>query len=97
MYVTYKDVEYYRARIWPNACFGNGDRTAYVLTNKSVAELVTKFNANLYGGQATLNVFANGKVTLTKTYYDERKEEWKEEEVRTLTEAEYEGIELVEA
>ena len=94
--VYYNDTQHYDKRM-PNACFGNGDRTAYILTTDSIEALNKKFDINLWGEyDATLNIFANGKVNLMKMKYSYKDEEFIEQEIKVLTQEEFDQIQLIE-
>ena len=86
MKVEYIDKQTYIEDRMPRACFGHGDRTAYVLSTDSKALLNKKFHINLWGEyDATLNIYADGYANLMKMGYSYRDEEFQEVEILKLT------------
>ena len=86
MKVKYIDKQTYIEKRMPRACFGHGDRTAYVLSTDSKSLLNKKFHINLWSEyDSTLNVYADGYVNLMKMGYNYRDEEFQEVEILKLT------------
>ena len=96
--VEYDAKMVYQESRMPNACFGHGDRTAYILSTDGIEKLNKKFKVNLWSEyDATLNVFTDGTVNLMKMHYNSYDEEFQEEELYVLTDAEFAELKLQEA
>ena len=99
MIITYDNYfDYLKSRM-PNACkvkgISHGDRTAYILSSDSKDLLSDLYKVNLYNEyDTTLNVYEDGYVNLMKMRYDYYDEEWKEDEVKVLSQKEFDNIEL---
>jgi hypothetical protein len=82
--MEYKDFEFYDTNcVGVTGVVENGRLVSFELTDESWEELGKKYD-NIFFGDNRLNIFQNGKITISEISYSNYNESWQEDVIKEL-------------